>query len=135
MIEEIRKYFIEQKIIDKKNRINVDFLSEKPTEFSIEKVPTNPILEKYIDGSSYRQFQFQLVSCNNYGAELAQNISNSEFYEDFYNKIESKNKEKKLPKIEGIDTIECLDNGAIVDVTANTARYSILMRIKYFKAR
>ena len=135
MIEEIRKYFIDQKIIDKKNRINVDFLSEKPTEFSIEKVPTNPILEKYIDGSSYRQFQFQLVSCNNYGAELAQNISNSEFYENFYNIIESKNKEKMLPDIPGIDTIECLDDGAIVDVTANTARYSILMRIKYFKAK
>lgn len=135
MIEKIRKYLISQNIIDKKNRINIEFLSEKPTEFSIEKVPTNPILEKYIDGSSYRQFQFQLVSCNNYGAELAQNISNSEFYENFYNIIESKNKEKMLPDIPGIDTIECLDDGAIVDVTANTARYSILMRIKYFKAK
>lgn len=135
MIEKIREYLISQNIIDKKNRINIEFLSEKPTEFSIEKVPTNPILEKYIDGSSYRQFQFQLVSCNNYGAELAQNISNSEFYENFYNIIESKNKEKMLPDIPGIDTIECLDDGAIVDVTANTARYSILMRIKYFKAK
>lgn len=135
MIEEIRKYFIEQKIVDKKNRINIDFLGSKPTEFSIEKVPTNPILEKYIDGSSYRQFQFQLVSCNNYGPEIAQNLSNSEFYEDFYKTIEEKNKNRVLPKIDGIDTIECLDNGAIVDVTANTARYSILMRVKYYKAK
>ena len=135
MIEEIRKYLIGQNIIDKKNRINVEFLSEKPTEFSIEKVSTNPIIEKYIDGSSYRQFQFQLVSCNEYSAELAQNIANSEFYENFYNTIEEKNKQKLLPNIEGIDTIECLDNGAMINANENTARYSILMRIKYYKAR
>lgn len=135
MIEEIRKYLIKQNIIDKKNRINVEFLSEKPTEFSIEKVSTNPIIEKYIDGSSYRQFQFQLVSCNEYSAELTQNIANSEFYENFYNTIEEKNKNKLLPNIEGIDTIECLDNGAMVNANENTARYSILMRIKYYKAK
>lgn len=126
---------MEQNIIDKKNRINVEFLSEKPTEFSIEKVSTNPIIEKYIDGSSYRQFQFQLVSCNEYSAELAQNIATSEFYENFYNTIEEKNKQKLLPNIEGIDTIECLDNGAMINANENTARYSILMRIKYYKAK
>jgi len=133
MIEEIRKYFLKEKIIDNSNRINVDFLSEKPTEFSIEKVPSNPILEKYIDGSSLRQLQFQLVSCNDYGSELTQNIENSEFYENFYFQIESKNKEKILPNIEGIHSIECLDDGAIVNAETKTARYSILMRITYFK--
>ena len=124
MIEEIRKYLMSQNIIDKKNRINVEFLSEKPTEFSIEKVSTNPIIEKYIDGSSYRQFQFQLVSCNEYSAELTKNIENSEFYENFYNTIEEKNKQKLLPNIDGIDAIECLDNGAMINANENTARYS-----------
>lgn len=135
MIEEIRKYLIEQKIIDKKNRINIEYLSEKPTEFSIEQVSTNPILEKYIDGSSYRQLQFQLVSCKEYSAEITQNIANSEFYENFYNTIEQKNNARLLPNIDGIDTIECLDNGAMINVNENTARYAILMRIKYYKAR
>lgn len=135
MIEKIRKYFIEQKIIDSSNRINVDFLGEEPTQFSIEKVPTNPIIENYIDGSSKRQFQFQLVSCNNYGPEITQNVSNSLFFEDFCNLIENKNKEKMLPDIEGVETIECLDNGAIVDADTKTARYSIMMRITYYKTK
>mgnify|MGYP003296926330 CR=1 FL=1 len=76
-----------------------------------------------------------MVSCNLYGAEIAQNLSNSKFFEDFYNTIESKNKARILPAIEGIDTIECMDDGAMVDANSNTARYSILMRIKYYKAK
>jgi hypothetical protein len=135
MINTIIKYLIEQEIIDKESRINIDFLGEDATQFAIEQVPVNPILEKYVDGSSYRQLQFQLVSCNDYGEEKIQNQLNSEFYENFYNLIESKNKEKVLPDIPGIDSIECLDNGAIVDTTTNTARYSILMRITYFKTK
>lgn len=133
MIEKIRTYFIAEKIVDESNRINIEFLGLEPTQFSIEKIASNPILEKYINGSSLRQFQFRLVSCEDYGPEIAQNISNNEFYENFYSKIEKNNKAKKLPKIDGIVGIECLDDGAIINAETNTARYSILMRITYIK--
>ncbi len=135
MVEEIRKYLFEIKLIDENNRINVDFLSEKPTEFAIVPVPINPILETYRDGSSKRQFQFQLLSCNSYGADVLQNISNSSFYEDLYNLIEYNSKHKIRPKIKGIQSIECLDNGGILDASPNTAKYAILMRITYIKFR
>lgn len=133
MIEKIRKYLIENEIVDEECRVNVDFLGENPTEFAIIPIAVNPILKKYIDGSSLRQYQFQLISCNYYGADIMQNMANSKFYEELYDKIESNNDDGILPDIKGIESIECLNNGAILDVTTNTARYSIQMKITYEK--
>lgn len=133
MIEKIRKYLIENGIVDEECRVNVDFLGENPTEFAIIPIAVNPILKKYIDGSSLRQYQFQLISCNYYGADVLQNMANSKFYEELYDKIETFNDEGVLPDIKGIESIECLNNGAILDVTTNTARYSIQMKITYEK--
>lgn len=133
MIEKIREYLIENKIVDENCRVNVDFLGENPTEFAIVPISVNPIVKKYIDGSSLRQYQFQLISCNDYGADVMQNMANSKFYEDLYELIESNNDNGILPDIEGIESIECLNNGAILNVSTNSARYSIQMKITYEK--
>ena len=125
MIEEIRKYLINNNIIDEQYRINVDFLGDNPTEFAIIPIKVNPIIKKYINSSSKRQFQFQLISCNYYGADVLQNMANSKFYENLYTLIEKNNSKRIFPNIDGIESIECLDNGAILDATTNTARYSI----------
>lgn len=135
MIEKIRQYFIDNKIIDENCRINVDFLGEEATEFALEPIPVNPIVEKYINGDSLRQFQFQLLSCNDYSADVLQNMANSTFYENLYETIENNNRKKILPKIEKIKSIECLNNGAILNAGTNTARYSIQMKILYYKER
>ena len=60
-------------------------------------------------------------------------MSNSKFYEDLYDLIELNNDKGILPDINGIESIECLNNGAILDATTNTARYSIQMKITYEK--
>ena len=134
MIEKIRQYLIDNRIIDDDCRINVDFLGENPTEFAIIPIAVDPILERYVDGTSLRQYQFQLISCNDYGADVMQNIDNSTFYEQLYNLIDENNNKNILPKIDGIVSIECLNNGAILDATTNTARYSIQMKITYVSA-
>ncbi len=108
-------------------------MGENPTEFAIVPIPVDPILERHVDGSSLRQYQFQLISCNDYGADVLQNMANSKFYEDLYDLIEKNNKKEIWPDIEGIESIECLNNGAISDATTNTARYSIQMKIIYGK--
>lgn len=133
MIEKIRQYLIDNNIIDENCRINVDFLGEEPTEFAIVPIPVDPILEKYIDGSSLRQYQFQLISVNSYGADVIQNMENSSYYEKLYTLIEDNNSNEILPNIDGIYSIECLNNGSILDAGTNTARYAIQMRITYFK--
>lgn len=133
MIEKIRQYLIDIDVIDDNCRINVDFLGEEPTEFAIVPIAVDPILERWITGQSIRQYQFELISCNDYGADVMQNMSNSKFYEKLYDLIEKNNKESKFPAIEGIQKIVCLNNGAILDANTNTARYSIQMKITYFK--
>ena len=133
MIEKIRKYLIENNVIDENYRINVDFLGEEPTEFAIVPISIDPILERHVDGSTLRQYQFQLISCNSYGADVMQNIANSSFYEKLYNLIEKNNLDKILPEIDGIESIECINNGAKLNTTTNTARYSIQIKITYEK--
>lgn len=135
MIEKIRQYFIDNNIIPEDFRINVDFLGEQPTEFALEPIAVNPILENYVTGDSLRQFQFQLLSCNDYSADVLQNMANSTFYEELYATIEKNNEKGILPKIEGIESIECLNNGAILSAETQTARYSIQMRVTYYKEK
>ena len=86
-----------------------------------------------MDGSSLNQLVFQFGSREFYDNGVAQNINNLDFYEKFQNEIETNNKNGVLPDIEGIQSIECLNNGTIQDVQSGTAKYVIQMRITYEK--
>lgn len=134
IIEAIREYIGNMDCMATfENAINVNYLGGESDNFSIEEVPVNPILKKYLDGSSIRQFEFVFCSREPYGAEVLQQIENSTFYEDFADEIESKNDNEVLPNIEGIQSIEILSNAYTVSVTENTAMYQINLRIKYYK--
>ena len=133
MINKLRNYFFELGIIDENSNINVDFLSNKPIEYVIEPIPVEPILRQYADGSSLRQFVFQFGSREYFGADVIQNMANTEFYEDFSALIEDNNKKGVLPEIDGIQSIECLSNGTINEDNTDNAKYVIQMRITYYK--
>ena len=133
MISKIRQYFFDLGIIDENSNINVDFLSNKPIEYVIEPIPMEPILRQYADGSSLRQFVFQFGSREYFGADVIQNMKNTEFYEDFSELIEDNNRKGVLPKINGIQSIECLNNGTINEDNTDNAKYVIQMRITYYK--
>lgn len=133
MISKIRQYFFDLGIIDENSNINVDFLSNKPIEYVIEPIPIEPVIRQYADGSSLRQFVFQFGSREYFGADVIQNMRNTEFYEDFSELIEDNNKKGVLPKINGIQSIECLNNGTINEDNTDNAKYVIQMRITYYK--
>lgn len=133
MISKIRQYFFDLGIIDENSNINVDFLSNKPIEYVIEPIPVEPVIRQYADGSSLRQFVFQFGSREYFGADVIQNMRNTEFYEDFSELIEDNNKKGVLPKINGIQSIECLNNGTINEDNTDNAKYVIQMRITYYK--
>lgn len=133
MISKIRQYFFDLGIIDENSNINVDFLSNKPIEYVIEPMPVEPVIRQYADGSSLRQFVFQFGSREYFGADVIQNMRNTEFYEDFSELIEDNNKKGVLPKIDGIQSIECLNNGTINEDNTDNAKYVIQMRITYYK--
>ena len=133
MISKIRQYFFDLGIIDENSNINVDFLSNKPIEYVIEPIPMEPVIRQYADGSSLRQFVFQFGSREYFGADVIQNMKNTEFYEDFSELIEDNNKKGVLPKIDGIQSIECLNNGTINEDNTDNAKYVIQMRITYYR--
>ena len=133
IVRSLRQYFFDLGIIDENSNINVDFLSNEPIEYVIEPIPVEPILRPYKDGGSLRQFVFNFASKNYYGADVIQNMKNTEFYEDFSELIEDNNKKGVLPKINGIQSIECLNNGTINEDNTDNAKYVIQMRITYYK--
>ncbi len=106
MIEEIKDFIAKCPLL-KNGKINVDYLSNEISEYSIEVVPAEKTLKKYLDGSEDRQLVFVFASRASYGPDTIQNILNSKFYEDFNEWIEEQNDSGILPKVEGIESIEC----------------------------
>lgn len=134
MIEKIKEYFLQNVTLAQEfENILIDFLGDEATTYSIEPIPTENVVRQYVDGSSLNQLVFQFGSREFYDNGVAQNINNLDFYEKFQNEIETNNKNGVLPDIEGIQSIECLNNGTIQDVQSGTAKYVIQMRITYEK--
>lgn len=117
-------------------KVNVDYLEEDSNVYSIEEVPVEPIIKKYVNGDSIRQFQFIFASREPYGADVLQNISNSGFYEDFANWIELQNTNDNFPVLDdGYESqeIKVLSPGYAFQVDVDKARYQIELRLKYYK--
>ena len=132
IISAIREYFEKQNIL-KDKKINIDFIKNNTNEYIIEPIPIEPIYKQYVDGRAIRQYVFQFSSLNYLTSEVINNLLNSEFYENFSKIIEENNKKGILPKIEGIQSIECLNIGTIENEEQNKAKYSIQMRILYYR--
>lgn len=136
IIEAIREYISKLDCLQEfENAINVNYLDSETDSFSIEEVPSQSIIKKYVDGSSIRQFQFTFCSREPYGSEVIQNIDNSTFYEDFANEIEDKNNKGILPLLEDVEvrSLEVTSSAYAVSVTEDTAMYQINLNLKYFK--
>lgn len=116
--------------------INVDYLDNDSTTYSIEEVPCNPIIKKYLDGSSKRQYDFIFASRESYGADVFQNIENSGFYEDFSNWIEQENAQGNLP-ILGVNKeaveLKVSTTGYAFQTDENSARYQIQLKLIYLQ--
>lgn len=117
-------------------RVNVNYLEENPDTYSIEEVPIEPIIKKYINGDSIRQYAFIFTSREPYGVDVLQNIDNSGFYEKFADEVEEKNNKDILPLLDnGLEPLEIkvTSTGYAFAVTEDTAQYQINLRLKYFK--
>lgn len=134
MVEKLKDYFLEHvQLASEFKNILIDFLGEEATTYTIEPIPVEIINTPYVDGGSVRQFVFQFGSREFYDNGVAQNIENLDFYEKFQEEIETNNKNKVLPDIEGIQSIECTTHGVLDGAESGTGKYIIQMKIKYYK--
>lgn len=137
IIQAVREYMLTCPFLSEFSRgINVDFLEESIDSYTIEETPHEPIIKRYIDGSSVRQYEFLFASRESYGPEVFQNLENSGFYEAFADWIEAQDRNGILPNLpDGLEArkIECTTNGYAFQTDNEKARYQIQMRVLYFR--
>lgn len=133
-ISKLRDYLFN--IIDtltqnRKYQINANFLSHNIDNYSIDKIPTDTEVEKWIMGIEIHRDVFSFRSRKTYSSNEISNLENIGFFEEFEQLINSNNKNGILPEIEGIEKIECLNCGSMNNAETNTAEFDIQIQITY----
>lgn len=135
IIDALEKYFIGCELL-KDGALRVDYLGEKPVEYTIEVLPCDPVVKRYLGGSTVRQYLFAFGSREFYSQERLQNIQNSAFYERLADWVETKSMSGVLPELpDGMEVqqLEVVSSGYLFDGSMTNARYQIQLRLLYFK--
>ena len=135
IIDALEKYFIGCELL-KDGALRVDYLGEKPVEYTIEVLPCDPVVKRYLGGSTVRQYLFAFGSREFYSQERLQNIQNSAFYERLTDWVETKSMSGVLPELpDGMEAqqLEVVSSGYLFDGSMTNARYQIQLRLLYFK--
>lgn len=137
IIESLRTYLIASPLLaDLKKRLGIDYLGEGEGSYTIDSVPGDPVIRRYADGGSLRQFLFIFASKEFYGADPLQNIESIGFYEDLERWFREQTKEKSLPALSGrrsAQSLETMTSGYIFDTQDDRARYQIQARLVYYE--
>lgn len=135
IIDALEKYFIGCELL-KDGALRVDYLGEKPVEYTIEVLPCDPVVKRYLGGSTVRQYLFAFGSREFYSQERLQNIQNSAFYERLADWVETRSMSGVLPELpDGMEAqqLEVVSSGHLFDGSMTNARYQIQLRLLYFK--
>lgn len=135
IIDALEKYFIGCELL-KDGALRVDYLGEKPVEYTIEVLLCDPVVKRYLGGSTVRQYLFAFGSREFYSQERLQNIQNSAFYERLADWVETRSMSGVLPELpDGMEAqqLEVVSSGYLFDGSMTNARYQIQLRLLYFK--
>lgn len=133
-IDKLREYLFD--IIDtltqsNKSQINANMLSNDINNYSLDKIPTNTVVEEWIIPITVRRDVFSFRSRKSYSQDTINNLRNIGFFEQFENIIKTNNDKGILPEIKGIEKIECLNCGTLNNAGTNTAEFDIQIQITY----
>lgn len=116
--------------------VELDILGESPTTYMVESTPAEPVLKRYANGVTERQYVFSLCSREFYGAP--ENVDTSEFYENFSDWLDTCTKEGKLPDLKGnliSKSIRATTEGYLYDTQEQKCQYRIQCQFIYYKRR
>ena len=134
-IAKLGKYLetILEELNSKYKKINADFLGIEVNNYSLDKIPTASVVEPYITGGRLCKDVYSFRSRNPYSSDRLSNLKNIGFFESFQRIINSNNDEGVLPKIDNIESIECLNSGTLnyADESMKTAVFDIQIQIEY----
>ena len=133
-ISKVRNYLFD--IIDdltnsKKYQINANMLSNDINNYSLDKIPSDKVVEKWIIGTTIEKDIYSFRSRLSYSQDTINNLKNIGFFEEFESIIKSNNEEGVLPNIQGIESIECLNCGTLNSVDGSEATFDIQIQITY----
>lgn len=116
--------------------VNMDLLPENATVYSIESTPADPILKRYANGDTVRQYVFSLCSRELYGE--SENDRTAEFYEKFADWLEGCTYSGELPELsrnlQG-KSIRATTGGYLYDNQGTKCQYRIQCQFVYLKRR
>lgn len=105
---ELIKEWIETCPLLEGGKINVDYLKDKPQSYSIDRTPVQPEVKPFTDGNGgKKQIAFDFTVTAPISSRAIINLANSKFCEDFMKWIETQNRLKNFPNIEGAFSIKC----------------------------
>lgn len=122
-----------EELNSKYKRINADFLGLEINNYSLDKIPTESTVEKWITGCKICHDVYSFRSRNPYSSNRLNNLKNIGFFEEFEKTINSNNTKGILPEIKNIESIECLNCGTFnnADPSEKTAEFDIQLQIVY----
>lgn len=135
MIENMRNYVATCPYLDEFTAVNVNYLISKVKAYSInEEASYNPVIGEDILGNEFCQFKFSFDAKFKWNEEIANNIDNSQFFENFSNWLKSNNKSKTYPTVNNditVTGIMAISNGYILDTASDEAIYRIACVMYY----
>lgn len=136
-IENLRQWFRTCPAIVNRNRFNVDYLGEKPTEYSIYSVPSTFVWKQNVLGESVladiQTVDYIFSARLPFGSDVKQNMENLGFCEDVAAWIREQNNAHVSPTInEGtVKRINPTLTPYPVDMDEATAIYQIRLEMTY----
>ena len=132
-ISKLREYLFDilTSFSNEVNQINADMLSNKIDDYSLDKLPTASVVEKWIMGVEIHKDIYSFRSRKEYSQDAIINLNNIGFFENFEKTIKSNNDKGILPEIENIQSIECLNCGTLNHTDDNGAIFDIQIQITY----
>ena len=133
-IAKLRTYLFEvinELVVDEKYQINANMLALDVNNYSLDRIPVAPVIEKWVTGEKLCREVYSLRSRNNYSQDAINNLKNVGFFEKFEEKISQKNMDKQLPSIDRVESIACLNCGTMTSENTKTAEFEIQIEIQY----
>lgn len=117
----------------KYKKVNADFLGLEVNNYSLDKIPTASVVEKWITGLEIHRDVYSFRSRSSYSSDRLNNLKNIGFFEEFESIIRTNNDNGILPNIKGIEKIECLNCGTFnrEDESGKSAIFDIQLQITY----
>ena len=117
----------------KYKKVNADFLGLEVNNYSLDKIPTASVVEKWITGLEIHRDVYSFRSRSSYSSDRLNNLKNIGFFEEFESIIRTNNDNGILPDIKGIEKIECLNCGTFnrEDESGMSAIFDIQLQITY----